>query len=163
MDGRVSHRFPIVPNLAYWLAQSNTHVQSFVSYINTAESALKSFLAGGVGGVCVVLVGHPLDLIKVRMQTAGAGGSTHVLGMLSQTLAKEGVRGIYRGASAPLVSISFIFAVCFCKLMQFSAPLLDFRRRNPKGTPSHLCFPSRRAFYFHSYHVNDPSSPLPYQ
>jgi hypothetical protein len=31
-----------------------------------AESALKSFLSGGVGGVCVVLVGHPLDLIKVR-------------------------------------------------------------------------------------------------
>lgn len=31
-----------------------------------AESALKSFLSGGVGGICVVLVGHPLDLIKVR-------------------------------------------------------------------------------------------------
>lgn len=83
-----------------------------------AESALKSFLAGGVGGACVVLVGHPLDLIKVRMQTAGVGGgSTNVFGMLSQTFAKEGVRGIYRGASAPLVSISFIFAVCFCKFL----------------------------------------------
>lgn len=32
-----------------------------------AESALKSFLSGGVGGICVVLVGHPLDLIKVRI------------------------------------------------------------------------------------------------
>ena len=81
----------------------------------TAESAIKSFLAGGVGGACVVLVGHPLDLIKVRMQTAGAaGGSTTVLGMLSHTFAKEGIRGVYRGASAPLASISFIFAVCFC-------------------------------------------------
>lgn len=27
--------------------------------------ALKNFVAGGVGGVCVVLVGHPLDTIKV--------------------------------------------------------------------------------------------------
>ena len=85
------------------------------SFIRTAESALKSFLAGGVGGACVVLVGHPLDLVKVRMQTAGAGGSKNVFGMLSQTFAKEGIRGIYRGASAPLASISFIFAVCFCK------------------------------------------------
>jgi hypothetical protein len=31
----------------------------------TAESALKSFLSGGVGGICVVLVGHPFDLVKV--------------------------------------------------------------------------------------------------
>jgi hypothetical protein len=29
-------------------------------------SGLKSFISGGVGGICVVLVGHPLDLIKVR-------------------------------------------------------------------------------------------------
>ena len=28
-------------------------------------SALKSFLAGGVGGVCLVASGHPLDTIKV--------------------------------------------------------------------------------------------------
>jgi hypothetical protein len=26
----------------------------------TADSAIKSFLSGGVGGICVVLVGHPL-------------------------------------------------------------------------------------------------------
>jgi len=29
-------------------------------------AALKSFLAGGVGGVCNVLTGHPLDTIKVH-------------------------------------------------------------------------------------------------
>ena len=29
-------------------------------------SAFKNFVAGGVGGVCLVLVGHPLDTIKVR-------------------------------------------------------------------------------------------------
>ena len=28
--------------------------------------ALKNFLAGGVGGVCVVLSCHPLDTIKVQ-------------------------------------------------------------------------------------------------
>jgi hypothetical protein len=31
----------------------------------TEESGLKSFLSGGFGGVCIVLVGHPLDLVKV--------------------------------------------------------------------------------------------------
>ena len=27
--------------------------------------AIKNFIAGGVGGVCVVVTGHPLDTIKV--------------------------------------------------------------------------------------------------
>ncbi|KAL9188804.1 hypothetical protein ACHAXT_007182 [Thalassiosira profunda] len=76
-----------------------------------SESALKSFLSGGIGGACCVLVGHPLDLVKVRMQTGGASGS--VFGMLSSTLKREGVRGLYRGVSAPLTAVSPMFAVSF--------------------------------------------------
>jgi hypothetical protein len=30
----------------------------------------QDFLAGGFGGVCLVTVGHPLDTIKVRLQTS---------------------------------------------------------------------------------------------
>ena len=29
--------------------------------------AFKSFVAGGAGGVCIVLTGHPLDTIKVNV------------------------------------------------------------------------------------------------
>ena len=29
----------------------------------------KSFVAGGVGGSCLVIVGQPMDLIKVRLQS----------------------------------------------------------------------------------------------
>ena len=32
-------------------------------------SALKNFLAGGVGGACLVVTGHPLDTIKVSVAT----------------------------------------------------------------------------------------------
>ena len=78
-----------------------------------SESALKSFISGGVGGACCVLVGHPLDLVKVRMQTSGAAASTSVSGMLSNTLRKEGIRGLYRGVSAPLTAVSPMFAVSF--------------------------------------------------
>ncbi|KAL7555029.1 hypothetical protein ACHAWF_018610 [Thalassiosira exigua] len=77
-----------------------------------SESALKSFLSGGVGGACCVLVGHPLDLVKVRMQTGG-GGEGGVLGMLTSTVRREGVRGLYRGVSAPLMAVSPMFAVSF--------------------------------------------------
>ena len=30
---------------------------------------IKYFLSGGFGGVCTVLAGHPLDTIKVRLQS----------------------------------------------------------------------------------------------
>ena len=33
------------------------------------KDPLKEFIAGGFGGSCLVLVGHPLDTIKVRLQT----------------------------------------------------------------------------------------------
>jgi solute carrier family 25 carnitine/acylcarnitine transporter 20/29 len=39
----------------------------------SALSGLRSLAAGGVGGVCAVVVGHPFDLVKVRMQTAEKG------------------------------------------------------------------------------------------
>jgi ABC-type uncharacterized transport system permease subunit len=32
---------------------------------------LKSFLSGGFGGMCGVIIGHPLDLIKERSYTRG--------------------------------------------------------------------------------------------
>jgi len=79
-------------------------------------SAVRSFLSGGVGGLCAVLVGHPFDLVKVRIQTASstAGSPTpSVFGMLRKTLATEGIRGIYRGVSAPIFATSPMFAVSF--------------------------------------------------
>jgi hypothetical protein len=33
---------------------------------NAMAEGVKSFLSGGFGGMCLVAVGHPLDLIKVR-------------------------------------------------------------------------------------------------
>lgn len=77
------------------------------------ESALKSFLSGGVGGACVVLVGHPLDLIKVRMQTSEALAQASVGSIVRKTFVNEGVRGLYRGVSAPLLAVSPLFAMSF--------------------------------------------------
>lgn len=59
-----------------------------------------------------MLVGHPLDLVKVRMQTGGGGGAG-TLKLLQTTFASEGVTGLYRGVSAPIIAIAPVFAVCF--------------------------------------------------
>jgi len=77
------------------------------------ESGLKSFLSGGIGGACLVLVGHPLDLVKVKMQTATSLTNTSTFSMLRSTAAKEGIRGLYRGVSAPICAVAPVFAVCF--------------------------------------------------
>ncbi|EPS38480.1 hypothetical protein H072_7774 [Dactylellina haptotyla CBS 200.50] len=77
-------------------------------------SGLRSLVAGGVGGVCAVVVGHPFDLVKVRLQTAEKGVYTGTLDVVKKTLAKEGVmRGLYAGVSAPLVGVTPMFAVSF--------------------------------------------------
>jgi solute carrier family 25 carnitine/acylcarnitine transporter 20/29 len=48
------------------------------------------------------------------MQTGTVGGaSASVFGILRNTLAKEGIPGLYRGVSAPILGVSPIFAVSF--------------------------------------------------
>lgn len=74
-------------------------------------TGVKSFISGGVGGMCLVAAGHPLDLIKVRLQTSNEYKGT--LDCLKKTYTKEGIRGLYRGMSTPLVGVTPIFAVCF--------------------------------------------------
>ncbi|KAJ2159714.1 carnitine transporter [Coemansia sp. RSA 552] len=74
-------------------------------------SGVKSFLSGGFGGMCLVVAGHPLDLLKVRMQTSTEYKST--IDCFRKTLAESGVRGMYRGMAAPLVGATPVFAICF--------------------------------------------------
>ncbi|ELU02093.1 hypothetical protein CAPTEDRAFT_176506, partial [Capitella teleta] len=96
-------------------------------------SPVKGFFAGGFGGVCVVLSGHPLDTLKVRLQTQPkpAPGQqplyTGTWDCVQKIAAKEGPRGFYKGMAAPLMGVAPIFAVSFFgfnvgKSMQQSKP-----------------------------------------
>lgn len=79
-----------------------------------AASGLRSLAAGGVGGVCAVVVGHPFDLVKVRLQTAEKGVYKGAIDVVKKTVAREGLaRGLYAGVSAPLVGVTPMFAVSF--------------------------------------------------
>ncbi|XP_062121249.1 congested-like trachea protein isoform X2 [Drosophila sulfurigaster albostrigata] len=80
---------------------------------------VKSFITGGFGGICNVLSGHPLDTIKVRLQTMPRPPPgekpmyTGTFDCAAKTIRQEGVRGLYRGMSAPLTGVAPIFAMCF--------------------------------------------------
>ncbi len=59
-----------------------------------ALSGLRSLAGGAVGGVCAVVVGHPFDLVKVRLQTAERGVYTGALDVVRKTVAREGLRKV---------------------------------------------------------------------
>ncbi|KAK8189027.1 mitochondrial carrier domain-containing protein [Phyllosticta capitalensis] len=68
-----------------------------------APAHYKGFVAGIFSGVTKLAVGHPFDTIKVRLQTSEKSRFSGPLECLVQTVRKEGLRGLYKGASPPLV------------------------------------------------------------
>jgi len=90
--------------------------------------SLRALVAGGVGGICAVVVGHPFDLVKVRLQTAEKGVYSGAMDVVRRTIAREGLarvyistlqlqhsyvlftnyifQGLYAGVSAPLVGVT---------------------------------------------------------
>lgn len=80
---------------------------------------LYRFVSGGVGGGLSVAVGHPMDTIKVKLQTQRrvvAGEAPLYSGTFdcaAKTLRSEGVRGLYRGVTMPLIGTVPVFAMCF--------------------------------------------------
>lgn len=60
-------------------------------------------------GVLGLLVGHPLDTIKVRQQTLG----TNIFVTITRTFKHEGIRGFYKGMLFPLLTIGPSNAIFF--------------------------------------------------
>lgn len=82
------------------------------------KSFLTTTLAGGVGGSCLVLVGHPLDTIKVRIQTmkvvpGQAPPYSGTFDCAMKTIRREGFKGLYKGMTAPLYAVTPMYALCF--------------------------------------------------
>ncbi|CCW66721.1 unnamed protein product [Phytomonas sp. Hart1] len=87
-------------------------------------------LPGAIQGVTSVLIGHPLDTVKTRMQARGpcvsASTFTTILGIVSH----EGWRSLYRGVTPPLIIMATKRSIQFA--------LWDALCRNPfdKGSSS---------------------------
>lgn len=68
---------------------------------------------GAAAGVAQLLVGHPFDTIKVRVQTSGRGGLSHVFTTLRACYRYEGLRGFYKGYSPQLLGTLTFGTVLF--------------------------------------------------
>ncbi|KAF7270129.1 hypothetical protein GWI33_016870 [Rhynchophorus ferrugineus] len=73
------------------------------------------FFAGCLGGGAGIVVGHPLDTVKVCLQTQNAQNPKYknTFHCLRSIFEKQGVRGIYRGMSSPLFGVAGINAIVF--------------------------------------------------
>ena len=109
----IAEKLPHIPESKEQLKEDVAEVKA------KSLQGLRSLAAGGFGGVCAVLVGHPFDLVKVRLQTAERGVYKNAIDVVRKSVAKNGLgRGLYAGVSAPLVGVT---PMCKC-LSQFPNP-----------------------------------------
>ncbi|KAL9264405.1 UDP-rhamnose/UDP-galactose transporter 5-like protein [Drosera capensis] len=79
----------------------------------------KDLAAGTVGGAAQLIVGHPFDTIKVKLQSQPAplpGQPPKYSGAMDairQTVAAEGPRGLFKGMGAPLATVAAFNALLF--------------------------------------------------
>ncbi|GAA0171270.1 transporter [Lithospermum erythrorhizon] len=96
----------------------------------------KDLMSGTVGGVAQLVVGHPFDTIKVKLQSQPAplpGQKPKFSGAMDavrQTVAAEGPRGLYKGMGAPLATVAAFNAVLFSVRGQMETVL-----RSEPGVP----------------------------
>lgn len=72
---------------------------------------LDDFIAGWVGGASSVIVGHPLDTVKTRLQAGNRYKNT--LHCIVTIYKKETVAGFFKGLSFPLASITLYNSMVF--------------------------------------------------
>jgi solute carrier family 25 (mitochondrial carnitine/acylcarnitine transporter), member 20/29 len=131
---------PSIPTSTAQLPSVETVKEEVKETAKSATSSLRDLAAGGVGGVCAVIVGHPFDLCKVRLQTAEKGVYNGAIDCLKKGIAREGLRkGLYAGVSAPLVGVTPMFAVSFWgygvgKKLVESATEVEYKNGTPQYT-----------------------------
>lgn len=107
VPGRIGEHIPHIPESKEELKADAKAAAS------SGLSQLRSLAAGGFGGVCAVVVGHPFDLVKVRLQTAEKGVYSSAIDVVRKSIARDGLkRGLYAGVSAPLVGVT---PMCKCR------------------------------------------------
>jgi len=78
-------------------------------------NGIKDILAGSIRGIAQVMVGHPLDTIKVRLQTQSATAPRYngVFHCFSATINEEGTWGFYKRGQSPVLMCAVYSAVLF--------------------------------------------------
>lgn len=83
--------------------------------VNQTIAQIRSLAAGAAGGVCAVVVGHPFDLVKVRLQTSQQGVYSGAMDVVRKTVAREGLVRVFLSLYwAIRERLTFVGVVCWC-------------------------------------------------
>ncbi|MBW0507742.1 hypothetical protein O181_047457 [Austropuccinia psidii MF-1] len=102
--------------------------------INTRSNGtidLRGFLAGVLSGLTKLIVGHPFDTIKLRLQCSPRNFYAGPLDCLSKTLQREGFRALYKGASPPAFGWALSDALLMGSLHQYRTWLSQIQGLEP--------------------------------
>ena len=119
--------------------ESNGHSDEVIGRSQPKPSTLSrynGFVAGVFSGIAKLTVGHPFDTIKVRLQTSEKKQFTGPVDCLLQTIRKEGVGGLYKGATPPLVGWMAMDSIMLGSLTLYRGLLQDKVFRNPAFRPN---------------------------
>lgn len=103
------------------------------------EQAVTDIVAGTLGGMATVIIGHPLDTVKVRLQTSNTYSST--TSCIRSTWLHEGYRGFYKGIQSPLAGEAFFNAVQFFAYGQSKHWIINSRSEFPSISQYELTVP----------------------
>lgn len=70
--------------------------------VTPSVPGFRSLAAGAAGGISSVLVGHPFDLVKVRLQIADCAARKSALDVLKAALARESSFRVVSNSMAPI-------------------------------------------------------------
>lgn len=99
-------------------------------------SFFHDFVAGGVAGSASVVVGHPMDTLKVRMQTAKGNPSIASLAIGSKY---GGPATLFRGVGAPLSAACAVNAIIFSSYGWSSRLYEEYSPRNDPNLKAFTC------------------------
>lgn len=88
-------------------------------YVLSCATERSLLIIDQIAGIAGKVIEFPFDTVKVRLQSQPAGKQLYTgpLDCFRQSWARDGVRGLYRGVSAPLAGAaietsSLFFSVC---------------------------------------------------
>lgn len=106
----------------FW-TQKNANQRATVAASTDSDKPLVSLatelFSGTVGGTAQIIVGHPFDTVKVKLQSMKQPGPgklpeySGAMDVVRKVMRREGIRGLYAGIQAPLPFVAVFNATLF--------------------------------------------------